>query len=228
MERLICLAIGYAFGLIQTGYIVGRFNKIDIRKYGSNNSGTTNVLRTLGSKCAAVVLLGDALKCILAVIVCKCIFMNSCASIISTLMLYAAFGVILGHNFPFYMHFKGGKGIAATLGLALSYCFQFRYGWLVTVCGVVVFALIFFTTHYVSLGSICAYIFLYIEIIFVGNRGLFGYIPGVDTKYLIEYYIVFFILTAMAIIRHKANIVRLLNKNERKTYLRSKPELKEG
>ena len=55
MERLICLAIGYAFGLIQTGYIVGRFNKIDIRKYGSNNSGTTNVLRTLGSKCAAVV-----------------------------------------------------------------------------------------------------------------------------------------------------------------------------
>ena len=74
MERIICLVIGYAFGLIQTGYLVGRAKGIDIRDYGSRNAGTTNVLRTMGKKYGVLVLLGDALKCIAAVLVIKLIF----------------------------------------------------------------------------------------------------------------------------------------------------------
>ena len=74
MERLICLAIGYVFGLFQTSYIYGRMHGIDIRKHGSGNAGTTNMLRTLGTKAGAITLLGDALKCILAVLLVRTIF----------------------------------------------------------------------------------------------------------------------------------------------------------
>ena len=67
MERLISVLIGYAFGLIQTGYLYGRTQKVDIRSMGSGNAGATNALRTLGWKAGAVTFLGDALKCVLAV-----------------------------------------------------------------------------------------------------------------------------------------------------------------
>ncbi|MCR5357455.1 MAG: glycerol-3-phosphate 1-O-acyltransferase PlsY [Lachnospiraceae bacterium] len=226
MERIICLIIGYAFGLIQTGYLVGRANGIDIRNYGSKNAGTTNVLRTMGKKYGALVLLGDALKCIAAVVVVKLIFGAKYPDIICLLALYGAAGVILGHNFPFYMHFKGGKGIAATLGLALSYCFLIRYGFLVTVIGFGVFVVIFLMTKYVSLGSIVGYITLFIVIIVFGERGAFGFPDALNRRLLIEYYIIMFLLTAMAVYRHKENIKRLLAGNERKTYLWGKPEAK--
>ena len=68
MQRIICLVLGYALGLIQTGYIVGRLKGIDIRDYGSKNAGTTNVLRTLGTRYGILVLLGDAFKCVIAVL----------------------------------------------------------------------------------------------------------------------------------------------------------------
>ncbi|MBP3462420.1 MAG: glycerol-3-phosphate acyltransferase, partial [Tyzzerella sp.] len=67
MERLLCVAIGYLFGLIQTGYIYGKIKKIDIRKHGSGNAGTTNALRTLGWKAGVITFIGDCLKCVLAV-----------------------------------------------------------------------------------------------------------------------------------------------------------------
>ena len=124
MARVICLILGYALGLIQTGYLVGKAKGIDIRNYGSKNAGTTNVLRTMGAKYGALVLLGDALKCIVAVLITKAVFISSYPDTICLLMLYSAAGVILGHNFPFYMNFKGGKGIAATAGLAISYFFS--------------------------------------------------------------------------------------------------------
>ena len=70
MWRLICLLIGYAFGLFQTGYIIGRLNGIDIRSVGSKNAGTTNTLRSLGAKAGAITLIGDAFKCLIAILVC--------------------------------------------------------------------------------------------------------------------------------------------------------------
>ena len=74
MERIICLVIGYAFGLVQTGYIYGRLHGTDIRKFGSGNSGSTNALRVMGKKAGAVVLLGDVAKSVLACLLVRVLF----------------------------------------------------------------------------------------------------------------------------------------------------------
>lgn len=110
MERLICIAIGYVFGLFQTSYIYGKMHGIDIRKCGSGNAGTTNMLRTMGTKAGAITLLGDAFKCVIAVLVVRTLFRAQYEEILPLLSIYTAAGVILGHNFPFYMNFRGRKG----------------------------------------------------------------------------------------------------------------------
>ena len=74
MERLVCVAIGYLFGLFQTAYIYGKLHGIDIRNYGSGNAGTTNTLRVLGTKAGLIVLAGDILKCILAIAAVRLLF----------------------------------------------------------------------------------------------------------------------------------------------------------
>lgn len=117
MERLLCLLIGYVCGLFQTSYIYGRMHHMDIREHGSGNAGTTNALRTLGKKAGALTLLGDCLKCVISVLIVRAVFGESQKEILPLLSLYAAAGCILGHNFPFYLKFRGGKGIAASVGL---------------------------------------------------------------------------------------------------------------
>ena len=77
MERIVCLVIGYVFGLFQTAYIYGRMKGIDIRKHGSGNAGTTNTLRVLGTKAGLIVFAGDVLKCVLAVVIVRLIFGKS-------------------------------------------------------------------------------------------------------------------------------------------------------
>ncbi len=218
--RCICLCLGYVCGLFQTGYIVGRIKGIDIREYGSGNAGTTNILRTMGLKYAGIVLLGDALKCGLAIFITWLLFKEEHSEILELLYLYASLGVILGHNFPFYMHFKGGKGIAATAGFIL-----FGLSPVMTVVGLVVFFSVFFITHYVSLGSILLYValvvcsFVFMKTDFYGWNAL-----GQEVLYR-EYSIVIIIMMILMLIRHKENIKRLLHGNERKTYLRQSPEI---
>lgn len=217
MERFICLALGYVFGLFQTAFIYGKAHGIDIREYGSGNSGTTNALRVLGKKAGAIVLLGDCAKCILAVVVTRLLFGGSHPETIWLLCLYSAAGAILGHNFPFYMGFKGGKGIAATAGLILSF-----HPYFIPV-GVVVFFGIFFLTHYVSLGSLLVYAAFMIEMVVCGQLGVFGEATSQATLY--EMYAVAAFLTIMAYWKHRENIVRLLHGQERKTYLTKKNKL---
>ena len=101
--KIVCLVIGYGFGLFQTGYFYGKRNGIDIRKYGSGNAGTTNALRTLGKKAGAITLAGDCLKAILAILLVSLIFGRAFPEQIMLLKLYAGAGCVLGHNFPFYM-----------------------------------------------------------------------------------------------------------------------------
>ena len=117
MERLVCLLIGYIFGLFQTGYFYGKTQGVDIRKMGSGNAGSTNALRTMGIKAGMITLLGDCFKCVIAVLVVRGIYGQSHADILPLLSLYTGFGAVLGHNFPFYLKFKGGKGIAVTAGI---------------------------------------------------------------------------------------------------------------
>ena len=212
MERIYCLLIGYIFGLFQTAYIYGRMNGIDIREYGSGNAGTTNTLRILGKKAGVIVLAGDILKTILAITVSRLLFGDSKPEMIYLLSLYAATGAILGHNFPFYLKFKGGKGIAATAGLLLS------FHWMFTIIAVPLFLGTFFLTHYVSLGSLLVYAGFLIEIIVLGQKGFFQ----MSQAHLNEMYAVAFFLTVMAYTKHRTNIVRLFKGEERKTYLTKK------
>ena len=120
MERLICLLIGYVCGLFETGYFYGKLHHIDIREHGSGNSGATNTLRTLGKKAGLIVFLGDALKCVAAAVIVYFLFRNTKGDMMPLLKMYAGAGAVLGHNYPFYLKFKGGKGIAATGGLIFA------------------------------------------------------------------------------------------------------------
>ena len=212
MERVICLIIGYVFGMFQTAFIYGKLHGIDIREHGSGNAGTTNTLRVLGTKAGLIVLAGDIIKCILAIVISGAVFGASHGDEIYLLKLYAAAGAILGHNFPFYLKFRGGKGIAATAGLILSFHIAFLP------MGVIIFFGTFFLTHYVSLGSLLVYAGLMIEMVVAGQAGLFGASQAV----LNEMYIVTALLTILAYYKHRENIGRLLKGTERKTYLTKK------
>ena len=212
MERIACLIIGYVFGLFQTAFIYGKLHGIDIREHGSGNAGTTNTLRVLGTKAGLIVLAGDIIKCILAIVLCGMLFGKSNPDEIYLLKLYAAAGAILGHNFPFYLHFKGGKGIAATAGLILAFHPYF------IVVGVILFFGAFLITHYVSLGSLLVYVGLMIQMVVCGQMGLFSTSQAI----LNEMYVITALLTILAYYKHRENIARLLKGEERKTYLTKK------
>ena len=209
MERLICLAVGYVFGLFQTGYLYGRFHGIDIRSHGSGNAGTTNMLRTLGTKAGILTFFGDGFKCAFAVWTVQLLFRKSCGDILPLLSLYAGAGAVLGHNYPFYLGFRGGKGIAATGGLLLA------LNPVMTLLGIVTFAAAFLLTHYVSLGSLLVYTGFLAEIILFGQRGVWG----MTQPRLYEMYALAAALTILAFWKHHENISRLLHGCERKTYL---------
>lgn len=216
-ERLISILIGYVFGLFQTSYIIGKMHKTDIREHGSGNAGTTNALRTFGKKAGAITLLGDCLKCVLAIMVVRLIFAGRETEMMPLLCIYAAAGCILGHNFPITLGFRGGKGIAASVGFLIA--FDWR---MFVICAVVFFAL-FFTTHYVSLCSLTSYLTALIAMIVIGENG--GY--GMDRMHTTEMYLVMAALTVLAFWRHRANIVRLSKGTESKVFL-SKSKTKKG
>ena len=194
---ILCLCIGYLFGCIQSGYIYGRCHGIDIRNYGSGNAGTTNVLRTLGKKAGYITYAGDALKGLAAIYLVRYVIFANSGIDMSLLTMYTGFGVVLGHNYPFYLKFKGGKGIAVTSGV------MFAFDWRFAALAIVVFAVAFYATRYVSVGSlaitalfpICCLIFYF------GQWHLF---------------IISILFWAMAWWRHRANIIRLIHGTENK------------
>lgn len=212
MVRIICIAIGYLFGLFQTSYIYGRMHGIDIRKHGSGNAGTTNTLRVLGKKAGAIVLFCDIIKTGLAMVLVRVLFKNSYGDILPLLSLYAGAGAVLGHNFPFYLHFKGGKGIACTAGLIIFFHPYMILPQIITFFGT------FLLTHYVSLGSLLVEIVLVAEMVIFGQMGILG----MTQPALNELYIVTVLLAMLGFWEHRANIGRLINHSERKTYLSKK------
>ncbi len=221
MFRIVCLLIGYALGLFQTSYIYGRAHGIDIREHGSGNAGTTNMLRTMGTKAGLITFVGDVLKTMLAVWICVLLFGPTHPELIPLIKCYASAGAILGHNYPFYLKFKGGKGIACTAGFVIS------LDPVMTAIGLFVFFSLFFITHYVSLGSIMVYVTLIIEFIVFGYFHLFLF-KGVPDTAVVECCILAAFLTVMALYKHKENFKRLLKGTEKKTYLKNKkPEISE-
>ncbi|MEG0712942.1 MAG: glycerol-3-phosphate acyltransferase, partial [Niameybacter sp.] len=132
MYRLIALGLGYLLGGIQTAILYGRFKGIEIREHGSGNAGATNTLRVLGKKAALIVFLGDILKAVLAVIIASWLLFPQMTPLAG---LYAGIGAIIGHSYPLFFKFKGGKGIAVTVGAI--YFIDMRIGLIVSLIFIV-------------------------------------------------------------------------------------------
>lgn len=198
MERIICLAIGYICGLLQTGYLVGKMNHVDIRKEGSGNAGSTNALRVMGWKAGAMTFAGDVIKCLAAVLIARYLYRDT--QYVPLLAMYAGMGATLGHNFPFYLKFKGGKGIAVLAGLILA------TGLVMVPIPLSAFLIAVLLTRYVSLGSLLASSMFFLEVLFYGQLGGFG----MAFRYRMELYVLVFLLMVLAWVRHKENIKRLL------------------
>lgn len=216
MERIICLAIGYIFGLFQTSYIYGKIKHVDIREYGSGNAGTTNAMRVLGKKAGIITYFGDCFKAMFAGLLIWYIYryhLGKPSDYVLMLRIYGGLGVILGHNFPFYMGFKGGKGIAASSGVI------FGLGDLkIIALSWVIFLSVTFISKYVSLGSLVFMACFLVEFICFNEFGILGFknnthITGSER---IEVYILVVVIVALAFIKHSANIKRLIAGNERK------------
>ncbi len=196
MFRLFCIVAGYFIGCIQTAFIVGKICKTDLSKKGSGNLGTTNALRVLGFKAGAMTFMGDILKAVAAYVLMRCIFSEE--PLLAG--IYAGAGVILGHNFPFYIHFKGGKGIAATMGMAL--CIGFTGYMPVTLVAYALGIGIACMTKYISAGSMVFAVALPIS-------GIFFHMPN-------EAVLLLTALAALALWQHRSNIGRLIAGNENK------------
>ena len=203
MFRLICLLIGYLFGCMQTAYFIGRiFKKTDIREHGSGNAGATNVVRTFGAGFGAAVFVVDILKAVVAAVLCAYIFSGS--TVFSPIvdepdylpMLYAGLGAILGHNFPVFLKFKGGKGAACTIGVILALNVS-----IAALCYLLAIIALSFT-KYVSLASLTLLAAFPTLMIF------FEFPP--------EEVALAFIICALGWIRHKENISKILQGTERK------------
>lgn len=199
---IISLLIGYFLGTISGGYLIGKIiYKDDIRNHGSGNTGATNVQRTYGNISAIVTLAIDLFKGFFAVIIARKLFGNEYG-------LVAGLGAVLGHNFPYYLGFRGGKGIATSAGVVLGISMKFF------ICLVLLFAAIVLSTGYVSLGSIVVAICAP----FIAN------FLGVANTTMEKVFIL--ILVFLIIIRHKDNIKRLIKGNENKLPLFRKKEKK--
>ncbi len=206
--------ISYLIGSINFSIILSKaISGKDIRESGSGNAGATNMLRTHGKKMGVITLLLDVLKGIAAILLVGYIayikipddvFFNMndlCTQLYFALPYIAGVAVILGHNFPLYFGFKGGKGVATSLGVVLM--LDWKVGLIVAVCAIAVMAI----TRYVSLGSILGgAAFIIVEIVKAAVTGAYDVIQLVCV----------IIIGGLLIARHHANIKRLLNGTENK------------
>lgn len=187
------VVISYLIGSISGSYILGNFLlKKDVRKYGSGNAGTTNAMRVFGKKIGLLTFIIDFLKGAILIYLLKFVFH------INDNMLYiCSFALIIGHDYPFYMNFKGGKGVATTIGtLAVL-------GFGLDLISVLAWILIAITTKVVSIASICY--FIIVSILFISIKDL----SIIQTTMLI-------LISILGIYRHKENVKRILNGTENK------------
>lgn len=210
MTRLWCLLIGYAFGCIQSAYFIGKAQGIDIHEYGSGNAGTTNAVRVLGFRAGLATFLIDMFKCIIAIVIVTVTFGSMHPEMKYLYKVWTFAGCVLGHDYPFYLKFKGGKGVAVMAGFCA--CFH----WVFIPMAFIVFAIPYVLTQYVSLGSLCLYAAGLVTMIIEGQLGVFW--PASQAT-LIEMYVVYGVMAALCYWRHRANIKRLVSGTERKTNL---------
>lgn len=196
MIIVLLFAFSYFIGAIPFSLIIGKLSRgIDIREHGSCNVGATNVLRTCGTVPGILAFLSDTLKGVLPVIFTSLLIKDKMLpNYYDLVRIGVGFGTIIGHNWSFFIKFKGGKGVAVSLGVFLALCFK------PSVLSFLVFVIVVWLTRYVSLGSICAAILFPLFVFLFGSRNV----------------ILFFSLFAAFIIiwRHKTNISRLIKGKE--------------
>lgn len=201
---IIIAIIAYAIGSINFSVIISRkMAGFDLREKGSGNAGTTNVLRTVGKKAALITLICDILKGVVAIFVAY--IAGKIVKDVDTAMLAQIAGllVVVGHAFPIFFEFKGGKGVATSLGVILTTNWQIGL-----IC--LIFALvIIISTRMVSMGSIGAAILFPILTLFIDEHFI---IPASGTKY----FIYSLLLALLVIFLHRENIKRIMNGNENK------------
>ena len=204
MMMIIAFVAAYILGSIPTSYIMGKLiNGIDIRDFGSGNVGATNALRILGTKVGIFTLIIDIGKGFLAVNIARFIIPEPTDLLIISTGLFA----ILGHIFTVFLNFKGGKGVATSAGVFIA---------LVPIpvaIALIVFIITVWISKFVSLGSILGALTLFISELVINIRNLFSEL---------EILVFTFIIALFIIIRHKANIQRLLNGNENKISFKKK------
>ena len=184
----------YLCGAIPFGYLIGRINGIDIRKYGSHNIGATNVTRVLGGAMGKVCFLGDFLKGALPVFIFGASWCSGWGGVI------AATGTVLGHIYSFWMSFRGGKGVATSLGALLALSF-----WPVAI-GAVVWYAVYRKTLVVAIASIVIAFVIPLSACILRLAGWhFTAWPAV---------LLMAVIGAMVIWRHRENIARLLQGKE--------------
>lgn len=192
VECAIVVIIAYLIGSINFSVILSKkMAGFDLREKGSKNAGTTNMLRTVGKKAALIVLICDILKGVLAILIAKIMTGNLDQAIGVQI---AAIAVVLGHTFPIFFEFKGGKGVATSIGILLM--INWQIGLICIVYGVLILIL----TRMVSLGSITAALLFPVLTIFISEH------------YIAEgagYTIFGIIMAAIILFNHRANIKRL-------------------
>ncbi|MCL2703994.1 MAG: glycerol-3-phosphate acyltransferase [Defluviitaleaceae bacterium] len=209
MFRFYSLLIGYAFGHLQTSYILGKtFRKIDIREHGTGNPGTMNSVDVMGMRYAVVILVIDVLKSVAAYAVCSALFNGAGASFVfgdaSNGFLpgiYGSAGAILGHSFPIYMRFRGGKGMACYLGLCLS------TDVLMTGLVLAIAILTVFIARSFSPAAIVSLVIL---------PAAFWFIRLKFEPFYMEVVLVILSVSCILMLKHRGNIRHILNGTDRK------------
>lgn len=206
LEIIAVLIASYLIGSITTGDVVARIKKVNLRSHGSGNVGATNAFRTMGSVSGIIVLVGDTLKGVIAVLLGNLI--GKIPGIGIDLNILAGICAIVGHNWPVFAKFKGGKGIAVTLGVAIAMTPN------ILIILIPLWVIVFVSFGYVSLASLVT---------------AFFYPLAVYLFYPTDIYKLFFAIfvAIMAIYRHKANIARLIKGEEHKILYQKKKESKE-
>ncbi len=193
---------GYLLGSVNSSIVLSKLKKNDIRQHGSGNAGATNTLRVMGKGAAAVVILGDALKAVVTFLV--AIFIARAFSLNDEVTTYckylAAFFTVIGHIFPVFFGFKGGKGILTST--TVIFLFDWRIGLIVLLVGLALIVL----TRYVSVGSMAGCV-LYPLFVFAFNS-------GETLMYRKLELVLAVLLGALGIFRHRANIKKLLKLEE--------------
>ena len=230
IEILLVALIAYLIGSVNLSIILSKLmNKGDIREQGSKNAGTTNTLRVLGKGPALLVFIWDILKGVIAIFIARV-----CANAIGANLegqpadlhnyiytigiMLSSLAVVLGHNYPAFFGFKGGKGVATSLGVILA--IEWRIGLICLAAGVVGIAIF----QFVSVGSLIAAIEYPILICIIGGQFDTAFLSNFKIRAL---YILFsFVLALMVIFRHRTNIERIKNGTENKLKFRKTPEEK--